>query len=312
MRFFILLMFFVSALAFGQEYIGANGPTFTTNDNLTDTPRALGLKLPDDWGQKDSVKLPPLFMGDLPAKFDWRDKGLTPIRDQGSCGSCWSFSAAATLSDVLKLHGVGSLDLSEQYWVDCTKGSYGCSGGWYHDVFRDVKSDGVVKEESWPYKARDQKCPSGIPHFMKIKDYSELASGVPDIETIKRAIYTYGPISVAVSVAGRFSSYSGGIYNESSSGSVNHAVNLVGWDDTVQPAHWIMRNSWGSRWGEDGYMRIAYGSRKIGYAATYIDYNGAVPHDEPNPTPTPDPEPDPCPPCPECTFWVWFKSIFGG
>ena len=103
------------------------------------------------------------------------------------------------------------------------------------------------------------------------------------------------PRAEAVAVAGDFAGYSGGIYNESATGQVNHAVNLVGWDDTVQPGHWIMRNSWSSQWGENGWMRIAYGSRKIGYAATLMDYDGPMDHDDPTPTPTPDPSPTPEP-----------------
>lgn len=306
-----LFMLMFSLSCFAQEYIGADGPTFKTDESLKDAPRATGLILPKDWGTKDAVKLPYLYQGDLPSKFDWREvRGLTPIRNQGSCGSCWSFSAMATMADVLHLHGVGSFDLSEQYYVDCDRNSYGCSGGWYHNVFQMLKGDGVVMESDYPYKARDMRCPSDMKHHYEIIDFSELSSGVADTETIKRAIYTYGPLSVAVAVKGKFGSYSSGIYNESTSGTVNHAVNLVGWNDDVTPRHWIMRNSWGSSWGENGYMRIAYGSRKIGYAATYIDYNGPVPHDGPEPTPTPEPTPDPCPPCPECTFWEWISNIF--
>jgi cathepsin L len=184
-----------------------------------------------------------------------------------------------------------------------------------------VKAEGNVLEKDMPYTQSNGRCVE-VPHLDKIKLYKELSTGVASSDLIKQAIYLYGPVSVAVSVSGDFSSYSSGIYNGSTSGTVNHAVNLVGWDETVKPYHWIMRNSWGKEWGENGYMRIAYGSKKIGYAATYVDAYGPVPHDDvtpeptpnptpaPSPTPDPGPEPKPCPDCPPCTFFRWIATLF--
>jgi hypothetical protein len=309
----VAVLFARQALA--SDYLGADGPTYTTTDERVEYET--GLVLPADWGQRKIVpQLPPL-REDLPDKFSWQDK-LTPVRDQGSCGSCWAFSAQATLADVMALHGKGSLDLSEQWMVSCDNESSGCGGGWYHSAFDLVKRHGNVLESTMPYKGSNLRCPSSIAYTEhKVQLYKELSSGVASSQLIKQAIYLYGPISVAVSVGGDFSSYKSGIFNASVSGSLNHAVNLVGWDDTVKPAHWIMRNSWGPKWGENGYMRIAYGSRKIGYAATYVDIYGPVPHGDdvnpnpdPTPTPTPPPGPTPCPECPPCTFWRWISRIF--
>jgi len=90
---------------------------------------------------------------------------------------------------------------------------------------------------------------------------------VPSTTAIKNAIYTYGPISVEVAVDGYFEGYSGGVFNANTAPFINHAVVLVGWDDTN--GCWIMKNSWGTGWGESGYMRIAYGCDQIGYGAAY-------------------------------------------
>jgi C1A family cysteine protease len=313
---FVLL--FVPAIAMAADWIGADGPTYKTKEGFRGDEYATGLVIPSDWESRraPAPKDAYFYRGELPKKWDWREHngGIGPIRNQGNCGSCWAFSAYATMSDVLALHGKGVQDLSEQHLVSCDKKSYGCQGGWFHTGFELVKAEGDVQESVFPYKAQDLSCPASLPHGDKIVSYRELANGVAGVEDIKRAIYTYGPVSVAVSATGDFGSYSSGIYNSATSGAINHAVNLVGWDDTAQPPHWIMRNSWSASWGESGYMRIAYGSKKIGYAATYIDVFGPIPHDnQPDPTPTPDPTPGPGPnpePCEPCTFWRWIKNLF--
>lgn len=314
-----LAMLFVSGSAFAESYMGADGPTFKTDEGLRKAPHALGAIVPKD---RKSVRSNPVrdLKINLPEKFSWQEK-LTPIKNQGNCGSCWAFSAQATFADVMALHGKGTNDYSEQWMVSCDEQSSGCNGGWFHSAFQLVKKEGNVFEKDMPYKASDLKCPSGLPHSTKLIQWQELSTGVATVDDIKKAIYLYGPVSVAVAVTGKFDSYKSGIYNEGTSGSINHAVNLVGWDDTVKPAHWIMRNSWGPSWGENGYMRIAYGSRKIGYAATFIDIYGPidqspqptptpVPTVDPTPQPTPTPDPTPCPDCKPCTFWEWIKNIF--
>lgn len=130
-------------------------------------------------------------------------------------------------------------------------------------------------------------CNPPHPHYEKIASWAYVGndSSVPPTENIKQAIYTYGPVAAAVCVGPAFQAYGGGIFqtNESSycSGGVNHAIVLVGWDDTG--GYWVLRNSWGTSWGESGYMRIKYGISNVGYAATYVVYNAA------GPTPTPAP-----------------------
>lgn len=311
MRFIFCLLFLASS-AFAESYIGSDGPTFMIDEGVRGKTYSMGLIVPKDRpkGKKKSLQDVRL---DLPAKFSWAPK-LTPIRNQGNCGSCWAFSAQATIADVMALHGKGALDLSEQFMVSCDRQSSGCNGGWFHTAFQLVKTGGNVMESTMPYRASDTSCPSGLAKIDKIVNWQELSGEVATVEDIKKAIYLYGPVSVAVAVAGQFQNYRSGIYNESSAGQINHAVNIVGWDETTTPKHWIMRNSWGTGWGENGYMRIAYGSRKIGYAATFVDFAGPVPHDdikpEPTPTPSPEPTPQPCPDCPKCTIWEAIKNLF--
>lgn len=321
MKLVLVAALFVSACVTGsaarsESWIGADGPTYTTV--LQKGPaHKLGLNVPEGWESRKVRASLPEMVGELPAKFSWQDK-LTPIRNQGNCGSCWAFSAQATIADVLALHGKGSLDLSEQWLVSCDKESSGCGGGWYHSAFDLVRSQGNVLEKDMPYTQSNGSC-KAVPHTYKLVAFKELSAGVATIAAIKQAVYMYGPISVAVSVSGGFDSYKSGIFNEGASGTINHATNIVGWDDTEKPAHWIMRNSWGSSWGENGYMRIAYGSKKIGYAAAYVDIFGPIPHGDPtpnptpapSPTPSPEPTPKPCPDCPPCNFWRAIMNLFG-
>lgn len=321
----LLLSSCVTGTARSESWIGADGPTYKVMLQNGGVPYRTGLIAPKDWGTRKIANPLPKLRGTLPAKFDWMDK-VTPIRNQGNCGSCWSFSAQASIADVINIHRGIVLDLSEQFPVSCDKESSGCNGGWPTSAFELIRLKGNVLEKDMPYTQTTGRCPSDLLHMEKVAGWKELSQGVATIDAIKQAIWTYGPVSVAVSASGDFMNYKSGIYNSAASGPVNHAVNLVGWDDTVKPGHWIMRNSWGTSWGEKGFMRIAYGSKKIGYATSYVDMWGPVPHGEPTPnptpvptptvkpTPTPSPTPGPNPPTPDCepcTFIRWLAYLFG-
>ena len=158
-------------------------------------------------------------------------------------------------------------DLSEQQLVSCNTSGWSCGGGNY--AFDMEISPGAVLESCFPYQAADVACQSGCPHVYQLSSWGYVgdSSSVPSTTAIKNAIYTYGPISVCVAVDSYFEAYSGGVFNHNSATDINHAVVLVGWDDAN--GCWIMKNSWGTGWGESGYMRIAYGCDQIGYAAAY-------------------------------------------
>lgn len=218
----------------------------------------------------------------LPSSFNWCDQGgCTPIRDQGNCGSCWAFGTVGLLeSKILIQYGL-SKDLSEQYLISCNTQGWGCDGGsWAHDYHqwkvppREVAA-GAVYEADFPYQASDDvPCNPPHTHHEKIVSWTYVGndSSVPPTADIKQVIYEYGPVVAAVCAGPAFQSYSGGIFQTDESsycgGGVNHAIVLVGWDDTG--GYWILRNSWGTSWGESGYMRIKYGVSRVGYAANYI------------------------------------------
>lgn len=212
----------------------------------------------------------------LPAKFSWLDEGkMTVCKNQGQCGSCWAFAACGSFESVIKYFDNVSLDLSEQWLVNCDTQSSGCSGGWCPDYM--FKTYGAVYEVDQKYTQQNGTCKSTYTYHEKPKGYTQVATN-PTVAQIKQAIYDYGAVWIAVCVGSNFNAYKAGTVLTKSDGTqVNHAVVLVGWDDAQ--SCWVLRNSWGTSWGEkSGYMRIGYGVSSVGYRTTYLDYKGIIPH----------------------------------
>jgi predicted secreted protein len=239
----------------------------------------------------------------LPAAFDWRDYGgVTSVKSQGSCGSCWAFGTVGPLEANIKIKDGVEKDLSEQYLVSCNEYGWGCSGGWWaHDYhWQEIPTDepdaGAVYEADFPYVAWDAPCNPPHTHHEKIDSWTFIGSqyGVPSVEAIKQAIYDHGPVSAAVCVNSAFQGYSGDIFTGPECTDVNHAIVLVGWDDNQgTDGIWILRNSWGPWWGESGYMRIEYETSLVGYSANYVIYSSTGPTPTPTNTPTSTATPTP-------------------
>ena len=273
-----------------QNQIDQNGGSFTVGINsVTDKSidELCGLVIPDSW--EEGVEFDPcdLPLG-TPSSFDWRNpqghKGAnwdctTPIKDQDNCGSCWAFGTVGPLESAILIEDRIKEDLSEQWLVSCNTNGYSCNGGWWAHQWHagtngKCGGTGAVLEADYPYTASNGVCGKEYPHKYLIERWAYVGGqhSVPSTSSLKNAIYDYGPISASVYVDSGFQAYTGGIFDGTASGRVNHAVVLVGWNDNG--GYWILRNSWGTGWGESGYMRIKYGSQKIGYAACYVDgYN---------------------------------------
>lgn len=233
-----------------------------------------GLVQPEDWAKK-AVFMNPMRVEAPPAKFDWREEadGLTPIKNQKSCGSCWAFGTVAVLESILKIRDKVTRDISEQHLVSCNRDGWSCGGGWFaHDYH---KSPGAVTTEQFPYVARDVACKSGLAYQDKIMGWGFVGGDnrAPTVAEIKAAVMEYGPVAVTVSANSAMQAYTGGIFNSCTGRTINHLVNIVGWND--DGGYWIMRNSWGSSWGEKGYMRIKYGCNLIGQTTSFVRYKPA-------------------------------------
>jgi C1A family cysteine protease len=283
-----------------QNEISKNGWSFTVGENGA-TQRSIdelcGLVEPDNWGNEDNSDI--FVTTTLPDSFDWNDasknyigrKCTTDIKDQGNCGSCWAFGTVGPLESAILIKEAVAEDLSEQWLLSCNTGGYGCYGGWWAHSWHagttgKCGGTGAVYEKDFEYVAREVACSGPYAHIFLVDDWSYIGSknSVPSVDAIKQVIYDHGPVSAAVYVNSAFQAYNSGIFDSDGSGSINHAVVLVGWNDdssVKNGGYWILRNSWGSDWGENGYMRIAYQTHSIGYAACYIHgYERLVEGDE--------------------------------
>ncbi|PRP91742.1 Outer membrane protein assembly factor BamD [Enhygromyxa salina] len=200
--------------------------------------------------------------------FSWADS-LTPIRNQGACGSCWAFAATSTLETSNAIINGAKSDLAEQHALSCSGGGT-CSGGWYAPVYEwlGAGKDGLQTESKVPYKASSQSCSVGGKTAYEVEAWGwvDPVAIQPKVADIKAAMCKYGAVTAAVAATSNFIAYSSGTFDEKSNATINHAVTLVGWDDSRNA--WLLRNSWGTNWGEDGYMWIDYDSNSVGaYAA---------------------------------------------
>ena len=195
-----------------------------------------------------------------PASVDWINKGaVTSVKDQGQCGSCWTFSATGAIEGAWAISKGQLVDLSEQELVDCATGisygSRGCQGGQMEGAFKFVIENGQCSLSSYPYTAKDgtcQKC-SAVAHITSCSDVK------PNDQVSMKAAVAQQPVAVAIEADTRyFQSYSSGILTSSSCGtSLDHGVLTVGYGEENGQKYWLVKNSWGTTWGDKGYVKIA-------------------------------------------------------
>ena len=198
-----------------------------------------------------------------------RINGLTSVKDQGSCGSCWAFTSMATIESSHKLRNNEIIDLSEQFLVNCAP-SNGCSGGFYDTVYSwlTFNNTNVVGEADMPYQNVQNTCALTEDTNVRLANWSTLGVS-PSVDEIKKALSEHGALSVAIHAPSGMPSYQKNtVYRGYNNLVVNHAVNLVGWDDDKQA--WRIKNSWGTAWADNGYGWLAYNSHSLGYV-TWVD-----------------------------------------
>jgi len=230
----------------------------------------------------------------LAASVDWSTKGaVTPVKDQGQCGSCWAFSTTGGIEGSYQLATGNLVSISEQQFVDCSKANSGCNGGLMDTAFEFAEGTAIATEGSYPYTARDGTCKSSFTTGVAkgaVTGYKDVANSASGLQSALNS----NPVSVAIQAdQSVFQQYTGGVISSGCGSSLDHGVLAVGYDgNTIK-----VKNSWGASWGVDGYVSIDASQCGITTSASYPTIDGSAPPAPPGPAPTPTPTP----PAPSCT-----------
>ena len=227
-----------------------------------------------DYDALDAYNFHPITLTETngaPASWDWRQKGYVgSVKDQGTCNGCWSFSAVANLEGQYYKKKKSFVSLSEQMLIDCDFLNKGCTGGNMDKSFSFLQiNGGIMKEADYPFEQKTATCRSDRSKYvdMKVTSYKRLDS--KDENQIKEFLYQTGPLAIALN-GDPLHNYHGGIIDKTSSecspDKMNHAVTLVGYghDNASNKDYWIVKNSYGTNWGEKGYFRMKRGDGTCG------------------------------------------------
>nr|ANG56317.1 cathepsin L [Meretrix meretrix] len=254
-------------------WLGMNAYGDMTNEEFVSIMN--GYKMPNK--TSGATYLPPSHVS-LPDTVDWRKEGyVTPVKNQGQCGSCWAFSTTGSLEGQHFKKTGKLVSLSEQNLVDCSgkQGNQGCQGGLMDQAFKYIKeNNGIDTEQSYPYRGINEKCkfdPANVgatdTGFVDVKSKSE--------SDLQSAVATVGPISVAIDAShASFQLYRSGIYHSffCSQTRLDHGVLAVGYGADDGKDYWLVKNSWGTGWGMDGYIKMSRNRNNNCGLATQASY----------------------------------------
>lgn len=248
-----------------KEYQNINGVDFTELPFLSDGGRVES-ESEDGFGAATEEE-----------KKDWREDGaVTPVKDQKSCASCWAFAATGALESHFFIKKRSLKPLSEQQLIDCSRhlGNKACNKGFYTKAFTYTQTNGILGEYEYPrYEAKENKCRATVNDLKNIQHKNITARNE---DAIRDAVRSIGPVSVAINADGKFKSLGAhGVYYDFKCGKKpNHAVVVIGYgyDKKENMAYWLIKNSYGTTWGNDGFARIARNKQNHCGVASYPAY----------------------------------------
>ncbi|KAL6655307.1 hypothetical protein ACP70R_006133 [Stipagrostis hirtigluma subsp. patula] len=245
---------------FRAKVLGLGPQSRTGHTSAASTMTCVDREAPEDYSD---------YSDDLPTSVDWRAKGAVgPVKNQGTCGSCWAFSAVAAIEGINQIKNGKLVSLSEQELVDCDSQALGCAGGYMSWAFEFImKNKGLTTEENYPYQGTNGACQTP-----KLKESAVSIAGyrnvTPNSEPELLRAAAAQPVSVAMDAGSfMFQLYGSGVFTGPCSADVNHGVTVVGYGETqgdedgdgvAAPGqkYWIVKNSWGPEWGDAGYVLL--------------------------------------------------------
>jgi len=287
----------------GHSYeLGINQFADMTPDEFAMSRFGLHPRETKRWGTLTSLGKHMRGNATLPASVDWREKGaVTQVKNQAQCGSCWAFSTTGALEGAWQIASGNLVSLSEQQLIDCSRkqGNEGCNGGMMDGGFKYEEGVDACTEESYPYKAKDGTCQAstcsvGVPKHAVV-GYMDVDEN--DDEALMEAV-AQQPVSVAIEADKMaFQLYKGGVLDAECGTALDHGVLAVGYGEEEGKKYWLVKNSWGPGWGEEGYIKILRGEEGKGMCGINMQPSYPVVQAAPGPSPGPAP-PSPSPPAP--------------
>lgn len=273
-----------------QRALQPIAPPLQLNPQLQIKPRGVpGEERPTESGSQEESTTEPTAEGEVSSRavsapcasksaFGYQQgtgEALSPIRNQGACGSCWAFAAAGIVEASKRIRYGGVANISEQELIDCAGGIGhplidGCNGFFIEPTMLHLQVDGVAKESNYAsYQARDRgRCDNPYYRY-SVSTWGWVGFGYATVAQIKNALCQYGPVATTIEATNLFQDYTGGVFQQKPNStygpvpSINHAVIITGWDD--EKGAWRVRNSWGTGWGENGKAWVKYNHNGIGW-----------------------------------------------